>query len=237
MTVHAGAEATSDHGPDTFDPGSGTDTCDETKFKDKLAELGLKPVKAYVRVAGEKKKLSQAAQAKREYRARRKAEGFGQYVVEVPEDDDAKQTVYAVAQAIVDDKENSKNLRSIIRSVVSSAPLLDLCQLLIASGMAPSSIIERIERGDFAKVSAIDAGCPTLLDDLCRLAKANDDFLSVLECLVRHAGDISDGSAKGLAEAAVVACDCPEALSFIEVRRRGGFRARLLGWVLGGRCY
>jgi len=85
-----------------------------------------------------------------------------------------------------------------------------------------------------AKIAAIRAARPALLDDVARLAKIHDDFLSVLDCLVRHAGDISDASAKGLLEAAVAAAGCPEALSFIEVRQRGGLRARLLGWALGG---
>ena len=70
-----------------------------------------------------------------------------------------------------------------------------------------------------------------LLVDVSRLVESNDRFLSVVECLCLHAADISDGSAKGLAQVAVP--DCPEALAFLELRRRGGLRARLLGWLLG----
>src|SRR3954453_11769131 len=84
MTVHADAEEASGPGPDTFDQGAGSDACDETQFDEKVAELGLEPIKAYVRVARGKKEISEAAEAKRKYRARRKAEGFEQYVVEVP---------------------------------------------------------------------------------------------------------------------------------------------------------
>lgn len=232
MTVHADAEEASKRGPDTYDQGSGSDTCDESQFDEKAAELGLEPMKAYVRVARGKKKISEAAKAKREYRARRKAEGFEQYVVEVPEE--AKDAVYEVAQAFVADKTNSKNVRSTILSVISSEALLELTQLLIASGVDASSIIELIGRGDLAKMAAIHAVRPTLLDEISCLAKTNDDFWSVLDCLVRHAGDISDGSGKGLLEAAVAASGCPEALRFIEVRQRGGLRAQLLGWALGG---
>ncbi|MBR0851689.1 hypothetical protein JQ543_28390 [Bradyrhizobium diazoefficiens] len=233
MTVHSGDEAASERGSDTFDQGSGSDTFDESQFDEKVAEWGLKPTKAYILVArGKKKEASQATKDKREYRAKRKKEGFRQYVVEVPED--AKRTVYAVAQALVADKEDNKHVRSTILSVVSSEALLELAGLIVASGVDATSVIELFERGDFAKVAAIHAAHPTLLDDVSRLAKSDDDFLSVLDCLVRHAADISDGSAKGLLEAAVAASGCPEALEFIEVRRRGGLRARLLGWVLGG---
>ncbi|WGD50270.1 hypothetical protein QA641_32375 [Bradyrhizobium sp. CB1650] len=233
MTIHAGAEATSERGPDTFDRGSGSDTCDESQFEEKLAELSLKRVNAYVRDARGKKKVSKAAEDKRKYRARRKAEGFDQYVVEVPEDEAAKDTVYAVAQALVADKENSNNARSTILSVISSAPVFELVQLLIALGMDALSIIELIQRGDLAKMAAIHAARPMLLDDLSRAMKANDEFLPVLDWLVRHADDISVGSATGLLEAAVAASGCAEALRFIEVRQRGGLRARLLGRVLG----
>jgi len=234
MTVNAGVKATFERGPDTFDQGSGLDTCDESQFKEKVAELGLQKTNAYVRVARLKKKVSEMAETKRKYRAQRKKDGFGQYVVEVPEQEDAKNTVYAVAQALVADKDNSRNVRSTIRSVVSSAALLELAQLLIVSGVDASSIIELIKRGDLAKIAAIHVAHPTLLDDVSRLANTNDEFLSVLDSLVRHAGDISRGSARGLLEAAVAASGCPEALRFIEIRRRGGLRARLLGWALGG---
>ena len=232
MTVHADAEEASERGPDTFDQGSGSDTFDESQFDEKAAELGLEPMKAYVRVARGKKKISDAAEAKQKYRARRKAEGFEQYVVEVPKE--AKDAVYDVAHALVADTDNSKKVRSTILSVVSSEALLELIQLLVESGVAASSIIELIKRGDLAKMAAIRAARPGLLDDVARLAKIHDDFLSVLDCLVRHAGDISDASAKGLLEAAIAASGCPEALHFIEVRQRGGLRARLLGWALGG---
>jgi hypothetical protein len=107
MEAHAGAKATSGNGHDTFDEGSGSDPYDESQFNEKLAEWGLEPVDAYVRVARGKKKVSKAAEEKRKYRAQRKAQGFGQYLVEVPVDEDSKRTVYAVAQALVDDKDNS----------------------------------------------------------------------------------------------------------------------------------
>jgi len=234
MTSHTGAQTSSKIGRDAFDEHSGSDLGDESQFNEKVAELGLEPTKAYIRVARVKKEVSQAAIDKRKYRAQRKAQGFEQYVVEVPKDEDAKCTVYAVAQAIAADKDNSKHVRSIVLSVVSSEALLELTQLLIASGMDASSIIELIKRGDLGKMAAIHAALPTLLDDLFRLAKTQDDFLSVLDCLVCHAGDISNASATGLLEAAVTASGCPEALRFIEVRQRGGLRARLLGWALGG---
>lgn len=232
MTVHAGAEEVSDRGPDTFDQGAGSDAGDESQLDEKAAELGLEPMKAYVRIARGKKKMSEAAKAKREYRARRKAAGFEQYVVEVP--NDAKDAVYEVAQAFVADKDNSKNLRSTILSVVSSETLLELVQFLIESGVDASSIIELIRRGDLAKIAAIRAARPALFDDIAGLAKTHNYFFSVLDCLVRHAGAISEDSAKGLLEAAVAASGCPQALRCIEIRERGGLRARLLGWVLGG---
>jgi hypothetical protein len=234
MATLADVQANSGNGHDTFE-GSGSDSCDEGQFDEKVAEWGLQPTKAYVRVArGKKKEVSEGAKDEREYRARRKADGFGQYVVEVPVDEDGKRTVYAVAQAIVDDKEDTKNIRSIISTVVSSPALLELCQLLSASGVDVSSIVELIERGDLTKIAAIRAECPTLLEDIVRLAQSNDEFMSVLDCLVRHEGGISDGSAQGLLGAAVAANDCPEVLRFLEVRQRGGFRGRVLGWVLGG---
>jgi len=233
MTVDAGAKAAFERGPETFDQGPGSNDRDESQFKEKVAELGLEPTTAYVRVARRKKQVSEAAEAKRKYRAQRKKDGFGQYVVEVPEQEEAKNTVYAVAQALVADRDNSRNVRATILSVVSSAALLELAQLLIVSGVDASSIIELIKRGDLAKIAAIHAWRPTLVDDVSSLAKANDDFLSVLDSLLRHAGDISDSSANGLLEAAVAASGCPEALRFVQVRQRGGFRARLLGWALG----
>ena len=232
MTVHAGAKATQGPDSDSFDQGSGSGTCDESQFNRKAAKLGLKRVSAYVRIAGGKKQVSDAARAKREYRARRKAEGFEQYVVEVPKE--AKDAVYEVAQALVADKDNNKNVRSTILSVVSSAPLLELSQLLIAMGMDASAVLELVKRGDLVNIAVIHATRPSLLNEISSLAKTNDEFLSVLDSLVRHAGDISEGSARGLLEAAIAASGCPEALRFIEVRQRGGLRARLLGWALGG---
>ena len=84
------------------------------------------------------------------------------------------------------------------------------------------------------KLDTIHKVRPGLLDDLSRLAKS-DDFLSVLDCLVRHAGNISGGSAKGLLSVAAAASGHPELLRFLEVRRRGGLRARVLAWALGGK--
>lgn len=75
MTVHADAEEASERGPDTFDQGSGSDTIDESQFDEKAAELGLEPMKAYVRVARGKKEITDAAEAKRKYRARRRQRG------------------------------------------------------------------------------------------------------------------------------------------------------------------
>lgn len=215
MRVNAGAEANSKPGPDTVGHGPGPDTCEEAQFDEKVAKLGLERTTAYVRVVRVKKKVSDAATKKREYRAERKAKGFEQYVVEVPMDHEAKDTVYAVAQAIVADQKDSKRLRSTILSIVSSEPLLELSKLLIASGVEPSSIMEMIERGDLAKICAIHAARPTLLDEVSRFARTDDEFMSVLDSLLRHARDISHGSAKGLLEAALAASGCPEALSFI----------------------
>jgi hypothetical protein len=234
MATHAGAQVSSGNGHDTFDEGSGSDQCDESQFDEKVAEWGLEPTKAYIRIARRKKKeVSEATKDKRKYRATRKAAGFVQYVVEVPVDEAAKRTVYAVAQAIVGDEKNTKNIRSIISTVASSPALLKLCQLLSASGVDVSSIVALIERGDLANIDEIHAMSPTLLADLSRLAKSNDDFLSVLDCLARHEGVISDGSAAGLLDAAIAANGCPEVRRFLEVRRQGGLRSRILGWVLG----
>ncbi|KGT79541.1 hypothetical protein MA20_11730 [Bradyrhizobium japonicum] len=232
MTTKTCGERSSGNCHETLEEGSGADFCNESQFDEKVAEFGLEPIKA-ARVARVKKKVSEAAEAKRKYRAQRKAEGFGQYVVEVPVDEDAKRTVYAVAQAIVDDQTNSRNMRSIILSVVSSPALLKLHEVLSTSSVNVSSIVELIERGELDKIVEIYALRPALLPDLLRLAKSDTDFLSVLECLVRHEKGISEGSAKGLLEAAVIANDCPEVLRFLEVRQRGGLRGRLLGWALG----
>ena len=107
---------------------------------EKLSELGLKRVDAYVRDGREKKKVSKAAEEKRKYRAQRKAEGIGQFVVEVPEDDDAKHALYAVAKAIVDDKANNKKVRSIVLSLlpaprcsISSNSFLELRRTFLPS--------------------------------------------------------------------------------------------------------
>lgn len=212
MTIHTGAVATSESDPDTFDQGLRTGSCDQSQFSEKLAELGLKRINAYVRVARADAKISKATEDKRRYREQQKAKGIGQYPVEVPYDEDARHAVYAVAKAIVADKDNTKNVRSTILSVASSAALLELVQLLSASQVDLLSIVGMIERGDLVKLDAIHTARPGLLDDLSHLAKSNDDFLSVLDCLVRHAGDISDGSALGLLDAAAAASGCPKLL-------------------------
>lgn len=232
MTIHTDAEAMFGSAADGFEQGS-ADTHPEADFREKLDELGLKRVDAYVRDGREKKKVSKAAEEKRKYRAQRKAEGIGQFVVEVPEDDDAKQAVYAVAKAIVDDKANSKNVRSIILSIATSPALLDLVEFLSAAEADVSTITKMAQRGILIKLADVYVTHPEFLDDVSRLAEANERFLSVVECLCHHAADISDGSAKGLVQAAVAASDCPEVLAFLELRRRGGLRARLLGWLLG----
>lgn len=233
MTIHAGAGATSGNNRGTFEEGEGPTFCSEAQFDEQVAEFGLEPTKAYVRVVRVKKKVSEAAEEKRKYRAQRKADGFGQYVVEVPTDEAAKRTVYEVAQAIVDDKKDTKNVRSTILSVVSNPALLELSKLLSMSGADVALIVEQIERGDLAKVATIRAEHPTLVEDIVRLTQSNDEFMTVLDCLVRHEDCISEGAAKGLLGAAVAANDCPDVLRFLEIRRRGGFRARVLGWVLG----
>jgi len=233
MTIHAGAGATSGNNRGTFEEGDGADFCSEAQFDEQVAEFGLEPTKAYVRVARAKKKVSEAAEEKRKYRAQRKADGFGQYVVEVPADEAAKRTVYEVAQAIVDDKKDTKNVRSTILSVVSNPALLELSKLLSMSGADVALIVEQIERGDLAMVASIRAEYPTLIEDIVRLTQSNGEFLTVLDCLVRYEDGISEGAAKGLLGAAVAANDCPEVLRFLEIRQGGGFRARVLGWVLG----
>ena len=205
----------------------------DAEFKDQLAKMGMRRVDAYVRDARKKGNVSQAAKDKRAYRAQRKAEGIGQYVVEVPEDEDAKRAVYAVAKAIIDDKADSNNVRSIIVSVASNPDMLDLVYLLSAAEADVSSLIEMTKSGTLNKLAAIRATHPTLLDHLSELAKSNDKFLSVVDCLCRHGTSISHGSAAGLLEASVLASECLDTLSFIKVRQRGGLRARLLGWLLG----
>lgn len=232
MASHAGAQTTSGNGHDTLGPGS--NPCDEAKFDEMLAEWGLEPAKAYIRVAREKKKASKATIDKRAYRAQRKSLGFGQYVVEVPDDDDAKYTVYAVAQLLVDDKDNAKNMRSIISSVVSNSALLKVSEGLSMSSIDPSTIAEMIEQGDLARIADIHSVYPALLGDLSRLVTSNEAFVSALDCLVRHAGDVGAGSANGLLDAAVVASGRRDIVRFIEARKRGGLRARLLSWILGG---
>src|ERR1700712_2826100 len=103
MTSNADAKTTSGSADDQ---GSGSDACGKSLFQEKLAELNLKRVEAYVRDTSAKKKISKSTEDKRNYRAQRKAEGIAQYLVEVPEDENAKRTVYAVAKAIVADKGN-----------------------------------------------------------------------------------------------------------------------------------
>ena len=211
MTIHASAEAIPGSGAENSEQGS-ADTHAEADFTEKLSELGLRRVDAYVRDGREKKKVSKAAEEKRKYRAQRRADGIGQFVVEVPEDDDAKRTVYAVAKAIVDDKTNSKNVRSIILSVATSPALLDLVELLSIAEADVAAITEMAERGTLDRLADVCATHPALLDDVSRLAKSHDHFFSVVDCLCHHAADISDGSAKGLLQGAVAASNCPEVL-------------------------
>ncbi len=231
MTVHA-ANTTSGNSHDDFDEGSDFDPNDESQFDELLAKK-MKRINAYVRIAREEKKVSQATEDKRKYRAQRKADGFGQYVVEVPLDHDAKHTVYAVAQAIVGDKDDKKKLRSTILSVVSNPDLLRLTELISSSEIDVSLIVELIESGDWAEIAKIHAAHPTLLAGIVRLGKSGDQFLSVLDCLRLHGDSISNVSAKGLLDAAAAANACPEVLRFVEVRQRRGLRARVLGWLLG----
>jgi hypothetical protein len=232
MTVHTTSN-TSGNDHDTFHESSGFDPSDESQFNEMLAKWDMEPIKAYARVARRKRKVSKVAEDKRKYRAQRKADGFGQYVVEVPVDDDAKHTVYAVAQAIVGDKDDIRKLRSTILSVVSNPALLRLAELISSSEIDVSLIVDLIESGDWDEIAAIRAAYPSLLDQILHLMKARDTFISVLDCLVRHADDSVSGSAKGLLDAAVVANGCPEVIRFLEVRQEGGLRGRLLGWVLG----
>lgn len=177
MASHGGAQTTSGNGRDAFE-GSGSDFFDESQFDEKVAEFGLEPTMAYVRVARVRKKVSQAAINKRRYRAERKAKGFEEYVVEVPRDEDAKSTVYAVAQAIVEDKEDKKTCDRSILSVVSSPELLKLSSALSTSTINVSSIVELTKRGDLAKIAEIHTAHPALLGDLSRLATSSSDFLS-----------------------------------------------------------
>ncbi|MBR0914658.1 hypothetical protein [Bradyrhizobium japonicum] len=230
MTAHT-ANTTSGNDHD-FVESSESDPCDESDLNGKLAEWGLEPIKAYARITSQKKKVSRAAEKKREYRAQRKVEGFDQCVVEVPADEDAKRTVYAVAQAIVGDKDDNMNMRSITLSVFSNPLLLRLAERVSSSQIDVSSIVELIKSGDWTEVAAIQTVHPSLVKDIVRLAKSNGEFLSVIACLVRHGEDISAGSAKGLLEAAAAANDCREVVRMVEVRKRGGLRSRVLGWVL-----
>ncbi|MCK1405295.1 hypothetical protein [Bradyrhizobium sp. 76] len=87
MTAHT-ANTTSGNNHDTAES-SESDSFDESEFNEMVAEWGLEPIKAYARITSQKKKVFRAAEKKREYRAQRKVEGFDQYVVEVPADEDA----------------------------------------------------------------------------------------------------------------------------------------------------
>lgn len=234
MTVRADGDTDTGNGPETPHQGQASEDCSHSEFKKKIEELGLEGTYAYVRTKSIKPEPSKAAKNKRTYRAAQKAKNIGQYVVEVPEDEGAKNSVYAVAKAIRDDKDNTKNIRSIVLSVVSIPTMLELVKLLSASEADTLSVIALIERGDLDKVTAIHAALPTLLGDIAGLVDTNTELVSVLDCLVHHAAEITEGSAKGLLKAAVAASGSPEILKFLEVRQRGGLRARLLGWALGG---
>lgn len=98
MTVHAGAKATPGAGPDTSDAGAGSDTFDKAEFEKKLAELGLQGLHAYVAVKPRKGKLSR----------RLKRSDSIERGVEMPEVEEAKNTVYAVAKTIETDKDDAK---------------------------------------------------------------------------------------------------------------------------------
>jgi hypothetical protein len=234
MTVRADGDTDTGTGHGTPHHGQGPEDCSPSEFKKRVEELGLRGTYAYVPTKSANAEASPATKAKRTYRAAQKAKNIGQYVVEVPEDEDAKNSVYAVAKAIRDDKDNTANIRSIVLSVVSSPTMLELVKLLSASEADALSVIALIERGDLDKATAIHAALPTLLGDIAVSVDVNAQLVSVLDCLVKHSAEIKGGSAKGLLEAAVAACSSPEILRFIEVRQRGGLRARLLGWALGG---
>lgn len=195
----------------------GSDFYDESEFNEKVAELGLEPTTAYIRVArGKKKRVSDAAKTKREYRAMRKAQGLEQYVVAAPIDADAKRTVYAVAQAIVEDKENTKICgRSSL--VVSSPELLKLSDVPSTSSVDVSSVVEPIERADWATIAESHAAHPALIADLPRLAKpaATSCRCSIASCVTRTA------SRRGLPKA----CWAPQLRRMIVPRFSGYSRS------------
>src|SRR6266702_2786974 len=112
--------------------------------KDKLDELGLERVDAYVHVDrvdahvhadGVTDDVSEATKNKRVQRQEKCDAGLGQYVVWVPNNKDAKKALKAVADAVVADE----NVGSVILSFISSDALLELFEVLPTSEPEVSS--------------------------------------------------------------------------------------------------
>lgn len=209
--------------------------------KDKLDELGLERVDAYVHIDridahvhtdGVTDDVSEATKNKREQRQKKCDAGLGQYVVWVPNDKDAKKALKAVADAVVADK----NMGSVILSFISSDGLLELFEVLPTSEPEVSSIIEMARRGDLTALAAINDTNPTLLQAISGLTHSDDESLSALHGILRCMADASVNT-KEVLEATNAASRYPEdVLRFTQVRQRGGLRAQVLKWVLGDRA-
>jgi hypothetical protein len=206
--------------------------------KDKLDELGLERVDAYVHIdrvdandrsGGVTDDVSEATKNKREQRQKKCDVGLGQYVVWVPNDKDTKKALKAVADAVVADK----NVGPVILSFLSSDALLELFEVLSTSVPEVSSIIEMARRGDLTALAAINDTNPTLLQAISSLTHSDDQALSALHGILRCMVDASVNT-KEVLEATTAASRYPEdVLRFTQVRQRGGLRARVLKWVLG----
>jgi hypothetical protein len=212
--------------------------------KDKLDELGLERVYAYVHIDrvdaaggvdaqsqtdGVAEDVSEATKNKRVQRQERCDAGLGQYVVWVPNNKEAKKALKAVADAVVADE----NICSAILSFISSDALLELFELLSTSEPEVSSIIEMARRGDLTALAAINVTNPTLLQAISGLTHSDAAALTALHGILRCIVAASV-NAKEVLEATTAASRYPEdVLRFTQVRRRGGLRARVLKWVLG----
>lgn len=233
MTVYGTDEATSDCGCDADDRGPASGAYTDPLTKEKLKELDLEQTIAYVRVKSKVSELSYATNKRREQRKKQSNIGRGDYIVSVnKKDKEAKRAIKAVADAILADE--NKNVTSAVNSLISDARLFELVEILFASKADVSLITEMARRGDLTTLGAVNRKCPKLLQTVLTFAKSDDESVAALNGILRNASEASSG-AKEMLNAAVAASQRPgDIIRYLEVSRRGGVRAQVLRWVLGG---